>query len=58
MRLFVTKSPGASLTEDELIAYCRQELAAYKVPKEVRFLDTLPKTNVGKILRRDLRALT
>jgi long-chain acyl-CoA synthetase len=58
VRLFVTKSPGASLTEDELIAYCRRELAAYKVPKEVRFLDTLPKTNVGKILRRDLRALT
>jgi long-chain acyl-CoA synthetase len=54
----VAKSPGISLTEDELIAYCRRELAAYKVPKEVRFLDTLPKTNVGKILRKDLRALT
>jgi len=58
VRLFVAKSPGISLTEDELIAYCRRELAAYKVPKEVRFLDTLPKTNVGKILRKDLRALT
>jgi long-chain acyl-CoA synthetase len=57
VRLFITKSPGASLSEDEVIAYCRRELAAYKVPKEVRFLDTLPKTNVGKILRRDLRGL-
>ena len=58
VRLFVTKSPGASLTEDALIAYCQRELAAYKVPKEVRFLDALPKTNVGKILRKDLRALS
>lgn len=58
LRLFVTKSPGASLTEDELIAYCRRELAGYKVPKEVRFLDALPKTNVGKILRKDLRELS
>jgi len=38
-------------------AYCRRELAAYKVPKEVRFLDTLPKPNAGKILRKDLRAI-
>jgi long-chain acyl-CoA synthetase len=57
VRLFVAKAPGATLTEDDVIAYCRRELAAYKVPKEVRFLDSLPKSNVGKILRKDLRAM-
>ncbi len=57
VRLFVSKAPGATLTEAEVIAHCRRELTAYKVPKEVRFLDTLPKSNVGKILRKDLRAL-
>jgi len=57
VRLFVAKVPGTTLTEDDVIAYCRRELAAYKVPKEVRFLDTLPKSNVGKILRKDLRAI-
>ena len=57
VRLFVAKAPGATLCEQDVIAHCRRELAAYKVPKEVRFLDTLPKSNVGKILRKDLRAL-
>jgi long-chain acyl-CoA synthetase len=57
VRLFVAKAAGATLTEDDVIAHCRRELTAYKVPKEVRFLDALPKSNVGKILRRDLRAL-
>jgi long-chain acyl-CoA synthetase len=57
VRLFVAKAPGATLTETDLIAHCRGQLSAYKVPKEVRFLDALPKSNVGKILRRDLREL-
>jgi long-chain acyl-CoA synthetase len=57
VRLFVAKAPGANLTEADVIAHCRRELTAYKVPKEVRFLETLPKSNVGKILRRDLRTL-
>jgi len=57
VRLFVAKTPGAMLTEADLIAHCRCQLAAYKVPKEVRFLDVLPKSNVGKILRKDLRGL-
>jgi long-chain acyl-CoA synthetase len=57
VRLFVAKAAGATLTEDDVIAHCRRELTAYKVPKEVRFLDALPKSNVGKILRKDLRAL-
>jgi long-chain acyl-CoA synthetase len=57
VRLFAAKVPGATLTEADLIAHCRRQLSAYKVPKEVRFLDALPKSNVGKILRRDLRDL-
>ena len=57
VRLFVTKTSGATLTEADIIAHCRRELAAYKVPKDVRFLDALPKSNVGKILRKDLRTL-
>ncbi len=44
-----------SLTKDELIAHCRRHLTGYKVPKIVEFRDELPKTNVGKILRRELR---
>lgn len=44
-----------SLTRDELITYCRQYLTGYKIPKIVEFMDELPKTNVGKILRRVLR---
>jgi len=44
-----------SLTEEEVIRHCRDSLAAYKVPKVVQFYDELPKTNVGKILRRELR---
>jgi len=57
VRLFVAKAAGASVTEEDVIAHCRRQLAAYKVPKEVRFLDALPKSNVGKILRKDLRAV-
>jgi long-chain acyl-CoA synthetase len=49
----VKKDPA--LTEQELIEHCRQELTAYKVPKIVEFREALPKTNVGKILRRELR---
>jgi long-chain acyl-CoA synthetase len=43
-------------TEAEVIAHCRETLAAYKVPKSVRFVDELPKSPIGKILRRELRA--
>ena len=49
----VKKEP--SLTRDELIAHCRKHLTGYKVPKKVEFYDELPKSNVGKILRRKLR---
>ena len=54
VKLFVVKS-DPSLTAADVIAHCREHLTAYKVPKEVEFKDDLPKTNVGKILRRALR---
>jgi len=44
-----------TLTEEEVTAYCKEKLAAYKVPKMIEFMDDLPKTAVGKILRRELR---
>jgi long-chain acyl-CoA synthetase len=52
--LFVVKKDPA-LTEEALIEYCRKELTGYKVPKRIYFRDELPKTNVGKILRRELK---
>jgi long-chain acyl-CoA synthetase len=57
VRLFVVRAPGATLTEADLIGYCACQLAAYKVPKQIRFLEALPKSAVGKILRKDLRAI-
>jgi long-chain acyl-CoA synthetase len=47
--------PGATLDTAELIAYCRERLADYKCPREVRVLDTLPKSATGKLLKRELR---
>ncbi len=54
VKLFVVRRDPA-LTAEDLIAYCQQELTAYKRPKIIEFRDQLPKTNVGKILRRELR---
>jgi long-chain acyl-CoA synthetase len=55
VKLFVVKMPGASVSEAEVIAHCRTGMTGYKVPKIVRFVDALPKSTVGKILRRQLR---
>ncbi len=52
--LFVVRKDPA-LTEEAVIEHCRKELTGYKVPKRVYFRDDLPKTNVGKILRRELK---
>ena len=54
VKVFVVKK-DKSLTEHEIVDYCREYLTSYKVPKAVEFRDSLPKTNVGKILRRELR---
>ncbi|MEJ8856259.1 AMP-binding protein [Variovorax robiniae] len=55
VKLFVVPAPGATLTEEQLAEHCRRELVAYKVPRHFRFVDALPKSTVGKILRRELR---
>lgn len=55
IKVFVVKS-DPMLTEDDVAKYCRQNFTGYKVPKYIEFRDDLPKTNVGKILRRELRS--
>jgi long-chain acyl-CoA synthetase len=55
VKLFVVKS-DATLSEDDLNSYCRDNFTAYKRPKYIEFRDELPKSNVGKILRRELRS--
>jgi len=55
VKAFVVLMPEQTATEEEIIAFCREKLAAYKVPKMVEFRSALPQTAVGKILRRVLR---
>ena len=55
VKVFVVAREGADLDAAKVIAWCRESLTAYKVPKHVEFRKELPKTNVGKILRRELR---
>ena len=54
IKVFVVRS-DVTLTEDDIDRYCRQNLTGYKQPKYIEFRDELPKTNVGKVLRRELR---
>ena len=54
VKLFVVRNDPA-VTEKDVLNYCRENLTRYKIPKEIEFRDALPKTNVGKILRRALR---
>jgi len=58
LRAFVVKTEGASLDEDAIKVYVRDHLARYKVPREVVFLDELPRNPTGKILKRELRDMT
>ncbi len=55
VKAYVSLKPGASATEEELIEFCRATMAAYKYPRSIEFLEDLPKTVTGKILRRELR---
>jgi long-chain acyl-CoA synthetase len=55
IKVFVVKN-DTMLTEDDVAKYCRQHLTGYKIPKYIEFRDELPKSNVGKILRRELRS--
>ena len=55
VKLFVVKSPGKDISAEGVITFCRDNLTAYKVPKHIAFINELPKSAVGKILRRELR---
>ncbi len=56
VKAFVSLKPGQSVTEEMLIAFCKERMAAYKYPRQIEFVEELPKTASGKILRRELRA--
>ena len=51
---WIVVRPGETLTEDEVRAWCKERLAPYKIPTHIEFRTELPKTTVGKILRREL----
>ncbi len=52
---YVVPLPGEELTEEEIIKYCRENLTAYKVPRKIHFVKELPKSSIGKIMRREVR---
>jgi fatty-acyl-CoA synthase len=54
LKAFVVTRKGASVGEEDLKAYVKKNLARYKVPREVDFLDALPRNSTGKILKREL----
>jgi long-chain acyl-CoA synthetase len=54
VKAYVVKS-NPLITEAEILQYCKQHLTSYKRPRKIAFIDELPKSNVGKILRRELR---
>jgi long-chain acyl-CoA synthetase len=55
VKAFLVPRDGETLTEEEVTAYCKEKLAAYKVPKQIEFVEELPKSAIGKVLRRQLR---
>jgi len=55
VKAFVSLTDGTAATPDELVAFCKEQMAAYKYPRDVEIVDDLPKTVTGKILRRELR---
>jgi long-chain acyl-CoA synthetase len=55
VKAYIVPKEGVKLTEDEIIAFCRERMAAYKAPRAVEFRSDLPKSMVGKVLRRQLR---
>ncbi len=54
-KAFVVLKPEAKISEEDLIAYCKQRISGYKAPRQVEFIDTLPKSGTGKILKRTIR---
>lgn len=56
VKAFVVLKEGETATEAEIVSFCRDHLASYKVPREIEFVSELPKSAVGKVLRRELKA--
>jgi long-chain acyl-CoA synthetase len=56
-KAYIVPKTGAQPDANDIIRYCREHLAAYKVPRAVQFVDDLPKTSTGKIMRRELHTL-
>ena len=54
--MFVVLNEGETATQEELLEYCKDKLATFKLPTMIEFREELPKTNVGKILKKDLKA--
>ena len=52
---FVTLKPGETASGDDIIEFCRGKLAGYKIPRQVEFIDVIPRNASGKILKKDLR---
>jgi len=57
VKAFIVTKSGETITEEELDSFCRDRLTSYKIPKIYEFIDELPKSAIGKILRKDLRAM-
>jgi long-chain acyl-CoA synthetase len=57
VKSFVVVKPGEALAEEEILQYCKEKMAAYKVPKKIEFTDALPKSAVGKILKREVKEM-
>lgn len=57
VKAFIVPRDGETLTKEEVAAYCKEKLAAYKVPKQFEFVEDLPKSAIGKVLRRELREI-
>lgn len=55
VKAFIVRAEGSAIEDAEIKVFCRESLTAYKVPRHYEFRDELPKTNVGKVLRRELR---
>jgi long-chain acyl-CoA synthetase len=56
-KAYIVLKPGMTATADDVLSFCRKHLAAYKMPRSVQFVDDLPKTSTGKVMRRMLKTL-
>ena len=57
MKAFIVRRPGESLSEAELLEWCKAQFAAYKYPRHIEFRESLPMGGTGKVLKRELRQL-